>query len=54
MMEMRLPLLKILEEHPDTTVATFAKTDGERLKREIVQEREHETERDKASDERFE
>jgi hypothetical protein len=53
-MEAGLPLLKILEAHSDPAVAAFAKTDSERLKEEISQERRHETERDKASDERFE
>jgi hypothetical protein len=53
-METRLPLLKMLEAYSDTAVAAFAKADGELLKEEIAQERKHETERDKASHERFE
>jgi len=53
-MEARLPLLKLLEEHPDAAIVAFAKADGQRLKEEIAQERKHETERDKATDERFE
>jgi hypothetical protein len=53
-METRLPLLRQLETHADSDVATFAKADGARLRKEIDQERERETKDDKANDERFE
>jgi hypothetical protein len=53
-METRLPLLRQLETHADPDVATFAKADGARLRKEIDQERERETKDDKANDERFE
>jgi hypothetical protein len=53
-METRLPLLRQLETHADADVATFAKVDGARLRKEIDQERERETKDDKANDERFE
>jgi hypothetical protein len=53
-MATRLPLLAQLENHPDPTVADFAKADGARLRTEIVNERARETKDDKANDERFE
>jgi hypothetical protein len=46
--------LRQLETHADPDVATFAKADGARLRKEIDQERERETKDDKANDERFE
>jgi hypothetical protein len=53
-METRLPLLKKLEGHSDAALAAFAKADGERLKKDIEEQKRYETEQDKASDEKFE
>jgi hypothetical protein len=53
-MEMRLPLLRVLETHPDSTVASHARSEEARLKSEIDQEREHERREDSLTDERFE
>ena len=53
-METRLPLLKKLEQHSDAALAGFAKADGERLKKEIEQEKRYETEQDRSVDETFE
>jgi hypothetical protein len=53
-METRLPLLRQLESHADSAVAAFAKAEEALFKKEIDQERERETQDDKANDERFE
>jgi hypothetical protein len=53
-METRLPLLRKLETHTDADLAAFAKSEGACLRKEIEREREWETSRDKANDERFE
>jgi hypothetical protein len=53
-METRVPLFKALEGHPDPAIAAFARTEGERFRKEIELEKKHETEHDKETDERFE
>jgi hypothetical protein len=53
-MASRLPMIEELQRHPNPAVAEFARQDSARLREEIEEERRHETERDKASDERFE
>lgn len=53
-METRLPLLRALKTHIDPAVATLATTEEARLKSEIHRVREHETQEDRVTDERFE
>jgi hypothetical protein len=53
-METRLPLLHAMKTHIDPAVATLATTEEACLKSEIHRVREHETQEDRVSDERFE